>query len=316
VLRAPELDAGLPLGSHQRGAEGQNPLPRPAGHTAGDAAQGSVGLLGCECTWLGHAQLFIHQYPQVLLGRAALNPFTPQPVVIPGVALTQVQDLAFGLVEPHEVHTGLILEVVQVPLEGIPLCSHLTTRLDIEHPRASVHTGSRRLLPAACTVRGFQARTVPSAVGVRRGKTCCEIWEAQKSIFLAPLISTPQESCFQGCYQRQTEPGRCRGTLCHITLLFRERYYSTAPDLPSLLPYLISPAALDQSLHIDLTPSQHLPPRLSPHKTSTDTLSLGSAQQAGRGVCGLDAAPPVWLRKSLCPFPLSEAFLYVPVCMP
>jgi len=26
VLRAPELDAGLPGGSHQSGAEGQNPL--------------------------------------------------------------------------------------------------------------------------------------------------------------------------------------------------------------------------------------------------------------------------------------------------
>jgi len=39
VLRAPELDAGLPGRSHQSGAAGQNPLPRPAGHAAGDAAQ-------------------------------------------------------------------------------------------------------------------------------------------------------------------------------------------------------------------------------------------------------------------------------------
>jgi len=29
VLRAPELDAGLPRGSQQSGVEGQNPLPRP-----------------------------------------------------------------------------------------------------------------------------------------------------------------------------------------------------------------------------------------------------------------------------------------------
>jgi len=50
VLRAPELDVGLPVGSHQRGAEGQNPLPRPAAHAALGAAQGKVGLLGCECT--------------------------------------------------------------------------------------------------------------------------------------------------------------------------------------------------------------------------------------------------------------------------
>jgi len=48
MLGAPELDAGLQVGSHQSGAEGQNHLPRPAGHTSFDAAQDTVGLLGCE----------------------------------------------------------------------------------------------------------------------------------------------------------------------------------------------------------------------------------------------------------------------------
>jgi len=56
-----------------------------------------VGLLGCQRTLVAHVQLFIHQYPQVLLGRAALNPSIPQPVLIPGVALTQVQDLHLAL---------------------------------------------------------------------------------------------------------------------------------------------------------------------------------------------------------------------------
>ncbi|KAK4810846.1 hypothetical protein QYF61_008818 [Mycteria americana] len=120
VLRTPELDAGLQVGSHQRGVEGQNHLPRPAGHASFDAAQDTVGFLGCERTLPAHVQLFIHQYPQVLLLRAALNPFIPQPVLVPGVALTQVQDLALGKVEPHEVHMGPLLELVQVPLNGIP----------------------------------------------------------------------------------------------------------------------------------------------------------------------------------------------------
>ncbi|KAK4830182.1 hypothetical protein QYF61_008973 [Mycteria americana] len=93
VLRTPELDAAL---------------------------QDTVGFLGCECTLLAHVQLFIHQYPQVLLHRAALNPFISQPVLIPGVALTQVQDPALGLVEPHEVPIGPLLQLVQVPLDGIP----------------------------------------------------------------------------------------------------------------------------------------------------------------------------------------------------
>jgi len=48
MLGAPELDAGLQVGSHQSGAEGQNPLPQPAGHASLDAAQDTVGFLGCK----------------------------------------------------------------------------------------------------------------------------------------------------------------------------------------------------------------------------------------------------------------------------
>ncbi|NXL44145.1 RYR3 protein, partial [Podilymbus podiceps] len=41
------------------------------------------------------------------LSRAALDPITPQPVLMPGVALAQVQDFALVLVEPHGVVTYL-----------------------------------------------------------------------------------------------------------------------------------------------------------------------------------------------------------------
>jgi len=67
VLRAPELDTGLQVGSHQSGAEGQNPLSQPAGHAAFDAVLDTVGFLGCEHTLSAHVQLFILRYPQVLL---------------------------------------------------------------------------------------------------------------------------------------------------------------------------------------------------------------------------------------------------------
>lgn len=40
---------------------------------------------------------------------------TPQPVLVLGIALTQVQQLALGLVEPHGVPMGLFLKLVQVP---------------------------------------------------------------------------------------------------------------------------------------------------------------------------------------------------------
>ena len=48
---------GLQVGSHQSGAEGQNHLPQPAGHSAFDTAQDTVGLLGCKRTLEGHLEL-------------------------------------------------------------------------------------------------------------------------------------------------------------------------------------------------------------------------------------------------------------------
>jgi len=95
--------AGFLVGSHQSRAEGQNPLPQPAGHSSLDAAQDMVGLLSCEWTLVAHIKLLIHQDPHVLLSRAALHPFIPQPVLIAGVAPIQMQDFALGLLELCEV---------------------------------------------------------------------------------------------------------------------------------------------------------------------------------------------------------------------
>ena len=92
-----------------------------------------VVLLGCERTLVAYVQLFIHQYPQVLLGRAAVYAFMLQSVLILGVALTQVKHPALGLVESHEVHTRPLLELVQVPLDTIPSlrCVNHTTQLGV-----------------------------------------------------------------------------------------------------------------------------------------------------------------------------------------
>jgi len=87
-------------------AEGQNHLPQPAGHAAFDADQDVVGLLGCECTLVTHVDLLVNQHSQVILLRAALDPFSTQPLFVLGIALTHLQDLALGLVELDEVHTG------------------------------------------------------------------------------------------------------------------------------------------------------------------------------------------------------------------
>ncbi|KAK4830334.1 LOW QUALITY PROTEIN: hypothetical protein QYF61_010098 [Mycteria americana] len=100
VLRAPELDAVL---------------------------QVTVGLLGCERTLLAHVQLFVHQYPQgCSRSYHCLTCIETEDFPDPG-------DPALGLVEPHEVHTGPLLQLVQVPLDDIPSFWHVncTTRLGV-----------------------------------------------------------------------------------------------------------------------------------------------------------------------------------------
>jgi len=74
---------------------------------------------------MAHVQPFTHQHPEVLLLRAALSPFIPQPLLTQGVAPISVQDLARGLIEPHEVLAGPLLELVQVPLDCIPSFWHV-----------------------------------------------------------------------------------------------------------------------------------------------------------------------------------------------
>jgi len=53
-----------------------------------------VGFPGYKYTILARFQLLIHQYPQILVGRAALNPFIPQTLLIVGATPAQMQDLA------------------------------------------------------------------------------------------------------------------------------------------------------------------------------------------------------------------------------
>ena len=106
VLRTPHLDTVLQMRSHQHRTEGQDHLHLPAGHAAFNAAQDTVGFLGCKDTLLAHVQLPIHQ--KVSISRSMLNPFIPRLVLIAGVTTTQVH-FAVGFVEPHEVHLGLLL---------------------------------------------------------------------------------------------------------------------------------------------------------------------------------------------------------------
>ena len=94
VAWAPELYAVLQVGSHESMVEGEHHLPRPAGHATCYAAKDTIGFLGNKSTSPAHVPFVSYQYPQVLLCKAALNPFMAQPVLILGVAPSQVQHLA------------------------------------------------------------------------------------------------------------------------------------------------------------------------------------------------------------------------------
>ena len=133
LLTAPYLDTVLQVRLHQHREEGQDHLPCPAGHASFNSVQDTVGFLGCESTSLTHVQLLTHQYSQVLLSRAALHPYIPQPVLIARDAMSQVKHLILGLIEPHEFHRGPLLEPVWVSLDDIPSlwCVNRTMRLGV-----------------------------------------------------------------------------------------------------------------------------------------------------------------------------------------
>jgi len=112
VLRTLNLDIELQVQSVQCRIEGQNHLPRPAGHSSSGAAQHTVFILGHESTLVAYVQHAIHLYLQVLYGRAVLNPFVPELILIAGVVVTQVQYLPLGFVQAHEILPGPQLEPV------------------------------------------------------------------------------------------------------------------------------------------------------------------------------------------------------------
>ena len=58
-----------------------------------------VGPLDCKRTLPAHVESFINRHSQILLLKAALKPFSAQPVSGLGIAPTQMQDLALALVD-------------------------------------------------------------------------------------------------------------------------------------------------------------------------------------------------------------------------
>uniref|UniRef100_A0A8B9GCQ8 DNA helicase n=1 Tax=Amazona collaria TaxID=241587 RepID=A0A8B9GCQ8_9PSIT len=63
TLRTPEQHTILQVRSHESRVKGQDHFPRPAGHAPFDAAQDTVGFLGCKRAPPAHVHFLIDQHP-------------------------------------------------------------------------------------------------------------------------------------------------------------------------------------------------------------------------------------------------------------
>ncbi|KAK4823850.1 hypothetical protein QYF61_007498 [Mycteria americana] len=118
VVRGPKLNTGFEVRPHQCRVQGDDHFPSPAGHAVFDTSQDAVGLLGHLGTLLAHIQAAVDQHPQ---------PLCPKPAALHGVVVTQVQDLALNLVEPHTIGLGPSIQPVQIPLQSLPPLKQINT---------------------------------------------------------------------------------------------------------------------------------------------------------------------------------------------
>ncbi|KAK4822061.1 hypothetical protein QYF61_008870 [Mycteria americana] len=126
-VRDPKLNTVFELWPHQHRVQGHNDFPSPAGHAISDTSQDAIGLLGHLGTLLAHIQLAVDQHPQVLFRRADFQPLFPKPVVLHGVIVTQVQDLALSLVKFHTIGPSPLIQPVQIPLQSLPTLQQINT---------------------------------------------------------------------------------------------------------------------------------------------------------------------------------------------
>ncbi|KAJ7412648.1 hypothetical protein WISP_94987 [Willisornis vidua] len=118
AVNGPKLNTRLEVQPHQCRVERDDHCPGPAGHTIADKGQDAICLLGHLGSLLAHVQLPVDQHLQVLFCQAAFEPLFPQPEVLPGVVVTQGQDLALGLTEPHTIGLGPSIQPVQIALQN------------------------------------------------------------------------------------------------------------------------------------------------------------------------------------------------------
>lgn len=98
----PELNSVVQMRS-QESRGGDFSFFNPLAPLLFNAAQNMICFLDCKYSLLSHACLVNLQDLWVFLLRAAFSPFSTQPLLVLGIALTHVQNLTLHLVDLHEV---------------------------------------------------------------------------------------------------------------------------------------------------------------------------------------------------------------------
>lgn len=129
MLRIPELEAALQVGSHWSRLEGQNHLLQSDDDTAFDAAQDAVSAIAC-CGLISSFS-----------PTSTLKSFSTGKLTIPSSpslywyrGLSHLgQHFALGLVGLHEIPMGSHFQLVQCPLDSILSFKHIshTTQLEV-----------------------------------------------------------------------------------------------------------------------------------------------------------------------------------------
>jgi len=116
VVRDQKLNIVLEVWLHQCQLHRDNYLPNPSDYTISNTSQDAIGFLSHLGTLLAHLQPAVDQCPQMLLFCTAFQPLCSKPVALHGLAVTKVQDTAFGPAEAHSIGLSPLILPVQIPL--------------------------------------------------------------------------------------------------------------------------------------------------------------------------------------------------------
>ncbi|KAK4815599.1 hypothetical protein QYF61_004814 [Mycteria americana] len=168
-VRGPKLSTVFEVRPHQCRVQGHNHFPTPAGHAVSDTSQDAIGFLGHLGTLLAHIQLAVNQHSQVLFCQAAFQPLFPKPVVLHGVVVAQVQDLALSVVESHTTGLGPSIQPVQancladshLEILDIAFLNPVSSYKDLRYRLISMQVSSLCLQQCASSVEVDEGTAAP-----------------------------------------------------------------------------------------------------------------------------------------------------------